>query len=108
MALMHMGEMSSDEVVRRIAVGNGVMPAVWAVLVGGFVTAAGVSGTAFRRIVGSHFQLVLVHMIAVHIVHVAIVKETLMPIVHESRVAALIPMLMRRSLHNCATHFVRL
>jgi hypothetical protein len=108
MAVMHMVEVASHEVVRMIAVGNRFMPAVWAVLVGGFVTAAGVSGTAFRRIVGSHFQLVLVHMIAVHIVHVAIVKETLMPIVHESRVAALIPMLMRVSLVNFVTHLVLL
>jgi hypothetical protein len=104
MALMHVVEMASDEVVRMVAVGNGFMPAAWAVLVGGFVTAAGVSRTAFRRVVGSHFQLVLVHMIAMHIVHVAIVKETLMPIVHESRVAALISMLMRVSLMNFMTH----
>ena len=104
MAVMHMVEMTSDEVVGMVAVGNGFMPAAWAVLVGGFVTATGVSGTAFRRIVGSHFQLVLVHMIAMHIVHVAIVKETLMPIVHESRVAALISMLMRVSLVNFMTH----
>ena len=104
MALMHMVEMTSHEVVRMIAVGNSFMPAARAVLVGRFVAAAGVSGTAFRWIVGSHFQLVLVHMIAMHIVHVAIVKETLMPIVHESRVAALISMLMRVSLVNFMTH----
>ena len=104
MALMHMVEMTSHEVVRMIAVGNSFVPAARAVPVGGFVTAAGVSGTAFRRIVGSHFQLVLVHMIAVHIVHVAIVKETLMPIVHEGGMAALISMLMRVSLMNFMTH----
>jgi len=101
---MHMVEMTSHEVVRVVAVGNGFMPAPWAVLVRGFVTAAGVSRTAFRRVAGSHFQLVLVHMIAMHIVHVAIVKETLMPIVHESRVTALISMLMRVSLVNFMTH----
>ena len=104
MALMHMVEMTRHEVVRMIAVGSSFMPTVRAVLVGRFVAAAGVSGTAFRWIVGSHFQLVLVHMIAMHIVHVAIVKETLMPIVHESRVAALISMLMRVSLVNFMTH----
>ena len=104
MALMHMVQMTGHEVVRMIAVGNSFMSAARAVLVGCFVTAAGVSGTAFRRIVGSHFQLVLVDMIAMHIVHVAIVKETLMPIVHESRVAALSSMLMRVSLVNFMTH----
>ena len=108
MSLMHMVEMTSHEVVRMIAVGNSFVPAARAVPVGGFVTAAGVSRTAFRRIIGIHFQLVFVHMIAMHIVHVAIVKETLMPIVHESRVAALIPMLMRVSLVNFVTHLVLL
>jgi hypothetical protein len=82
MALVRMVEMTSHEVVRMIAVGNSFMPAAGAVLVGGYVSAAGVSSTAFRRIVGIHFQLVFVHMIAMHIVHVAIVQETLMPIVH--------------------------
>ena len=87
-----------------IAVGNSFMPAARAVPVGGFVTAAGGSRTAFRRIVGIHFELVFVHMIAMHIVHVAIVKETLMSIVQESGVAALISMLMRVSLMSFMTH----
>ena len=106
MALMHVVEMTSHEVVRMIAVGNSFMSAARAVPVGGVVTAAGVSSTAFRRIVGIHFQLVFVHMIAMHRVHVAIVKETLMPIVQESRVAALISMLMRVSLMNFMTHIL--
>jgi hypothetical protein len=104
MALMHMVEMTIHEVVRMIAVGNSVMPAARAVLVGGFVTTAGVSTLAVRRIVGSHFQFVFVHMVAMHIVHVAIVEETLVAIVHESGVAALTPMLMRVSLMNFMTH----
>jgi hypothetical protein len=104
MALMRMVEMASHEVVRMIAVRNSFMPAARAVTVSGFVTAARVSSGAFRGIVGIHFQLVLVHMIAMHIVHVAIVKETLMPIVHESRVAALISVLMRVSLMSFMTH----
>jgi hypothetical protein len=104
MALMHMVEMTSHEVVRMVAVGNSFVPAARAVPVRGFVTSARVSSTAFRRIIGIHFQLVFVHMVAMHIVHVAIVKETLMPIVHESRVAARISMLMRVSLMNFMTH----
>jgi hypothetical protein len=82
MPLMLMVEMTSHEVVRMIAVGNRFMPAVWAVPVGGFVTAAGASSIAFRRIGGIHFQLMFVHMIAMHIVHMAVVKETLVPFVH--------------------------
>jgi hypothetical protein len=104
MPLMLMVEMTSHKVVRMIAVGNRFMPAVWAVPVGGFVTAAGASSIAFRRIGGVHFELVLIHMIAMHIVHVAVVKEALMPFVHESRMAALISMLMRVSLMNFVTH----
>jgi len=106
MALMHMVEMTSHEVVRMVAVGNSFMAAARAVPVGGFVTAARVSSTAFRRIIGIHFQLVFVDMVAMHIVHVAIVKEALMPIVHESRVATLISMLMRVSLMNFMTHIL--
>ena len=104
MALMQVVKMTSHEVVRMVAVGNSFMAAARAVPVGGFVTAACVSCTAFRRIIGIHFQLVFVHVVAMHIVHVAIVKETLMPIVHEGGVAALISMLMRVSLMNFMTH----
>lgn len=104
MALMLMVEMTSHEVVRMIAVGNSFVPAVRAMTVSGFVICAGVSSSAFRRIGGIYFELVFVHMIAMHIVHVAIVKETLVPIVHDGRVAALISMLMRVSLMNFMTH----
>jgi hypothetical protein len=104
MALMLTVETTIHEVVRVIAVGHRFMPAAWAVPVGGFVTAAGASRIAFRGIGGIHFQPVFVDMIAVHIVHVAIVKETLVPIVQESRVAALISVLMRVSLMNFVTH----
>jgi hypothetical protein len=45
-------------------------------------------------------------MIAVHVVHVAVVKKTLMPIVHDSGVAAVISMLMRVSLVDFMTHIV--
>jgi len=54
MALMHMVEMTSHEVVRMVAVGNSFMAAARAVPVGGFVTAARVSSTAFRRIIRPH------------------------------------------------------
>jgi hypothetical protein len=104
MAPMVMVEMAADEVVRMIAVGNRFMPAARTVTVSGFVAAAGVSSSAFRGIPGIHFQLVFVDMIAMHIVHVAIVEETLMPIVQDGGVAALISMLMRVSFMNVMTH----
>ena len=50
MALMIMVEMTRHEVVRVIAVRNGLVPTAWAVMVSGFVTAAGLSSSAFRRI----------------------------------------------------------
>jgi hypothetical protein len=96
MALMVMVEMAADEVVRMIAVGNRFMPAARTVTVSGFVAAAGVSSSAFRGIPGIHFQLVFVDMIAMHIVHVAIVEETL------------VPMLMRVSFMNVMTHVLLL
>lgn len=96
--------MPIHEVVRVIAVGNSFMPAAGPVSVSSFVTAAGVSPTAFRRISGTHLHLVFVHMIAMNIVHMAIVEETLMPLVHERRMAALVSVLMRVSLMNLVTH----
>jgi hypothetical protein len=104
MAFMHVVQMAIHEVVGMIAVGNSFMSTARAVLVGGFVTAAGVSGAAFLRVVGIHLYLVFVHMIAMHKVHVAIVKETLVPIVHEGRVAAFIAMLVGVSLVNFVSH----
>jgi hypothetical protein len=105
MAFVHMVE-TGHEVVAVIAVGDRFMPAARAVLVGGYVTAARVPIRAFLGIGGIHFQLMFVHMIAMDIVHMAIVKETLMPIMHDGRVAALISMLMRVSLMNFMTHGV--
>jgi hypothetical protein len=104
MALMLMVEMARHEVVGVIAVGDSFVPAARAVMVSGLVTFAGVSRRAFRRILGSHFELVFVHMIAMHIVHVTIVEKTLVPVVHESGVTAITSMLMRVSLMNFMTH----
>jgi CRP-like cAMP-binding protein len=74
--------MACDEVVGMIAVGDSFMSAAAAVLVTDIVTTAGVPAAAFRRILGIHLQLVFIHMVAMHKVHVPIVKETLVPIVH--------------------------
>ena len=104
MALMLMVEMTSHEVVRVIAVGNSFVPAARAVTVSGVVTAAGVSITALRGIPGIDLQLVFVDMIAMHIVHVAIVKETLVTIVHDGGVAAVASVLMRVTLMSFMTH----
>jgi len=82
MSIMHMVQMACDEVVGMIAVGDGFMSAAAAVLVTAIVAAAGVSAAAFRGILGTHVELVFIHMVAMHIVHVPIVKETLVPIVH--------------------------
>ena len=81
MPLMYMVQMARDEVVGMIAVGNRFMSAAAAVLVTAIVTAAGVSAAALRRILGIHIELMFIHMVAMHKVHVPIVKETLMPIV---------------------------
>jgi hypothetical protein len=106
MAFVCMVEMAVYQVVGMIAVGNSFMAAAGAVTVIDFVISAGVSGSTFGGIGGIHFQLVFVHMIAVHVVHVAIMKKTLMPIVHDSGVAAVTSMLMRVSLVDFMTHIV--
>ena len=108
MALMLMMEMTRHEVVCVVAVGNSFVPAARAVMVSGLVTFAGVSRRAFRRILGSHFELVFVDVIAMHIVHVAIVEKTLVPIVHQSGVTAITSVLMRVSLMNFMTHVLAL
>src|SRR5258706_11391919 len=101
---MRMVEMTRHEVVRMIAVGDSFVAAAWAVTVSGFVTGAGVSITAFRGIPGIDLQPVFINMIAMHIVHLAIVEETLVPIVQDGGVATLISMLMRVSFMNVMTH----
>jgi molybdopterin-binding protein len=104
MVLMIMVEMTRHEVVRVITVRNRFVPTARAVTVSGFVTAAGLSSGAFRRILGIYFQLVFVNMIAMHIVHVAIVKETLVTIVDDGGVAAVASVLMRVTLMSFMTH----
>jgi hypothetical protein len=106
MAVVLVMKMPTYQVVRMIAVRNSFMAAAGAVTVIDFVISAGVSGSTFCRIGGTHFQLVFVHMIAVHVVHVAIVKKTLVPIMHDSGVAAVTSMLMRVSLVDFMTHIV--
>ena len=81
MPLMYMVQMARDEVVGMITVGDSFMSAAAAMLVTAIMTAAGVSAAALRRILGIHVELVFIHMVAMHKVHVPIVKETLMPIV---------------------------
>ncbi len=76
MSLVNMVQMASDEVVGMIAVWDSFMSAAAAVLVTNFVTTAGVSAAAFRGILGIDGELVFVHMVAVHKVHVPIVKKT--------------------------------
>jgi hypothetical protein len=103
---MHMVQMASDEVVGMIAVRDGFMSAAAAVLVTNFVTTAGVSVAALRPILGIHVELVFIHMVAVHKVHVPIVKETLMPIVHDGGMAALFSMLVCVFLMNLMVHTI--
>jgi hypothetical protein len=97
-------EMTRHEVVRMIAMRNSFVPAARAMTVSGFVTGAGVPISAFLRIAGIHFQCVFLDMIALHVVHMAIVKEALVPLVHDGRVAAVPTMLMRVSFVNFVTH----
>ena len=97
-------EVASHEVIRMVAVGNSFMSAGGTVLVSVVMAGAGGSGVALRWILGIHCELVLVDVIAMNVVHVSIVKETLVSIVHESRVTAFVPMLMRVSLMNLMSH----
>jgi hypothetical protein len=106
MSFMYMVQMTSDEVVGVIAVGDSFMSAAAAVLVTDFVTSAGVSVAALRPILGIHVELVFIHMVAMHKVHVPIVKETLMPIVHDGGMAALFSMLVCVFLMNLMFHTI--
>jgi hypothetical protein len=97
-------EVASHEVIRMVAVGNSFMPAGGTVLMSVVMAGAGGSGVALRRILGIHCELVFVDVIAMNVVHVSIVKETLVSIVHESGVTAFVPMLMRVSLMDFMSH----
>ena len=89
-----------------IAVGERCMSAAAAVMVTGFMITASVPAAALLRILGIHFELVFIHVVAMYIVHVAIVKVTLMPIVHYRGVAAPTSMLVCVSFMRLMAHSI--
>jgi hypothetical protein len=77
-----------DDVVGVIAVGDRVVAAAGAVLVGGVVLAAVVRRRARGRIRAADGEGVLVDVIAVDVMKMAVVKEVLVAIVLDRLVAA--------------------
>lgn len=89
-------QMALDEVVHVVAVWNGLMPAVLAVNMAGFVPFAPMLRRAAVRVVGIDRERVLIDMITVGMVQVAAVYVVDMTLVLDRRVAAarLVPVRM--------------
>jgi hypothetical protein len=67
-------QMTIDDIARMIAVRNRFVTAVGAVNVSCFVTAAFVVWRAVGRIIGGHFERVLIYMVVVHMMQMSVVQ----------------------------------
>jgi hypothetical protein len=81
-------QMTVDDVVGVVAVGDRVVAAAGAVLVGAIVLAAVVRRRARGRVRAAYGERVLVDVVAVDVMEMAVVKEVLMAIVLDRLVAA--------------------
>src|SRR5438105_4137677 len=106
--------MAAHKVVHMITVWDALMSAAGAMNVPGFVCAAIVPWRAVVGIFSSSGNLMVVHMIAMHVVQVPIVKIVGVALVLHGGVAAIGAMLVRVTFvlrtggsHACL-HFVRL
>jgi hypothetical protein len=88
MAIMRVMQVIADEIVDVVSVGHGFMTAARPVDVIRSMSATMMVGRAARGIVGADFQHVLIHMIAVHMMQMAIVQIVDMIAVSHSRMAA--------------------
>jgi len=80
-AAVGMMQVTVDEIVQVVSVGDRLMTASGAVLVGPVVRAAGVRGRAARGVRAAHGDRALVHVVAVGAVKVAVMKVIGVPVV---------------------------
>jgi hypothetical protein len=88
-------QMSADYVVGVVAMGDGFVAAPGPMLVFDGMTSAVVPRCMFRRIGSAHRNYVIVDMIAVKIVHVAVVQVVRVSLVLDAAVSAPWPVPMR-------------
>jgi hypothetical protein len=81
-------QVTVDQVVHMIAVGDRLMSAAGPVHMGGIVSAARVLGGAFGGVLGGHLDAVLVHVIAVGVVQVTVMEVVHVVPVLDGRVPA--------------------
>lgn len=92
-AVMDMVQAAIDQIVDMVAVGYGFMAAVRAVNMIGCVAGALAMG-ALIGIDGADFDDVFVHVIAMHVVQVAVMEIVDVPVMLDGGVAAMRPMLV--------------
>ena len=97
---MRVVQMPVDQVIGVITVGDGFVPAFWAMLVSGCVRLAIVSLCAIGRIDKRHFDGVLVHMTLMGVVQVAIMQIVDMIVVLYGGVPAVVSMFVSMLLVN--------
>jgi hypothetical protein len=94
MVAVRVVEVTLDNVVHVVSVGNRLVPTSSAVLVIRAVGAAVMIGSARARIPSAHFQPVVVDVSLVRMMQVALVKVIRMTVVFDGRVSAVGPVLM--------------
>jgi hypothetical protein len=98
-----MVKLTIDQVIRVVAMRNGLMAAVGAVLMTRGVRPAEARG-AVRRVLAAHRQAVLVHVVLVRVVQMAVVQVIRVPLVKNRRVSAIRTMLVRMSFVRLVRH----
>jgi hypothetical protein len=94
MIAVGMVQVAINQVIDVIAVRNGRVAAIRAVLVGLFVALAAVLRRAFRRVCGTYGQHVFLNLVALGMVHAAIVQVIDVAFVNDAGVPAIRPMLV--------------
>jgi hypothetical protein len=88
MAAMRMMEASVNQIVNMIAMGNGGMPAIGTMDVFGGMFRGSKTGSAVVRVGGVNRNRVFVHMVAVRVMQMAVVKIVHVPFVLDGGVSA--------------------
>lgn len=94
MLAVRMVEVTFDQIVDVISMGNGLMATVRTVLMRCLVGAAVMFRSAIRRVGGAHFQHMLVHMVPMRMVQMPVVEVVFMPFVLDGGMATTGAMLM--------------
>lgn len=102
MIAMRMVEVALNEIIHVIAMGNGGMAAIGTVNVPGRMLGGGKAGRAFVGIDRTDGDLVFVHMVAMRVMEMAVVKIIYVPFMLDRRVSTTLAVGMGMIRMRCA------